>query len=87
MLATAAAHATRRRVSIETGDAPDVLVRVLTLLRRRGCRVLAVDYRIGDRHRHGWLSVDYAPPPRCEHTVAAWLRNLVDVTAVDDAPA
>ena len=85
MLATA--HATHRRAAIEIGDAPDALVRVLTLLRRRGCSVLAVDYRAGDRHRGGWLSVDYAPPPRCEHTVAAWLGNLVDVTAVEDAPA
>lgn len=85
MLATA--NAIHRRASIEIGDAPDALVRVLALLRRRGCRVLAVDFRAGDRHRRGWLSVAYAPPPRCEHTVAAWLANLVDVTGVEDAPA
>ena len=78
---------THRRATLEVADAPDVLVRVLTTLRRRGCRVLAVDYRVGDRHRVGWLSVDYAPPRRCEHAIAAWLRNLVDVVAVEDAPA
>jgi acetolactate synthase regulatory subunit len=77
---------THRRATLEVRDAPDVLVRVLTTLRRRGCRLVAVDYRVGDRHRDGWLCVDYAPPPRCEHSVAAWLANLVDVTSVEDLP-
>lgn len=76
-----------RRAILEVHDAPDVLVRVLTTLRRRGCRIVAVDYRTGDRHRDGRLAVDYAPPPRCEHSVAAWLANLVDVIAVSDETA
>lgn len=76
-----------RRATLEVGEAPDVLVRVLTTLRRRGCRVLAVDYRVGDRHRAGRLAVDYAPPPRCEHAVVAWLANLVDVLDVSDEGA
>jgi acetolactate synthase regulatory subunit len=71
------------RARLEVRDAPDVLVRVLTTLRRRGCEVVAVDYRVGDRHRSGRLSVDFTPPGRREHAVAAWLGNLVDVTAVD----
>jgi acetolactate synthase regulatory subunit len=87
MLATTTPSRTCRRATLEVGDAPDVLVRVLTTLRRRGCRLLAVDYRVGDRHRDGWLSVDYAPPPRGEDQVRAWLGNLVDVRAVEDAPA
>jgi acetolactate synthase regulatory subunit len=77
----------QRRATLELRDAPDVLVRVLTTLRRRGCQVLAVDYRVGDRHREGWLTVDYAPPARCEHAVADWLANLVDVMTVSDEEA
>ena len=70
------------RAQLEVRDAPDVLVRVLTTLRRRGCDVVAVDYRVGDRHRSGHLSVDFTPPPRRDHAVAAWLANLVDVVEV-----
>ena len=72
-----------RRATLDR-DAPDVLVRVLTTLRRRGCAVVAVDYRVSDRHREGWLAVDYTPPPRSEQAVAAWLGNLVDVLEVSD---
>lgn len=77
----------QRRATLEVRDAPDVLVRVLTTLRRRGCALVSVDYRVGDRHRAGWLDVAYTPPARCEHQVAAWLRNLVDVLDVTDRPA
>ena len=71
------------RAELEVRDAPDVLVRVLTTLRRRGCAVVAVDYRVGDRHRCGRLCVDFTPPRSHQHAVAAWLTNLVDVTAVE----
>lgn len=72
-----------RRATLEVRDAPDVLVRVLTTLRRRGCAVISVDYRAGDRHRRGRLCVDYTAPPRHDHAVAAWLANLVDVVCVE----
>lgn len=70
------------RADLQVRDAPDVLVRVLTTLRRRGCGVVAVDYRAGDRHRTGRLRVDFTPPTRHEHAVTAWLANLVDVVGV-----
>lgn len=82
---TTAPPTLHRRATLGVADAPDVLVRVLTTLRRRGCRVLAVDYSVGDLHREGWLTVDYAPPPRHEHAVATWLDNLVDVVSVEIA--
>lgn len=69
-------------VSLTTNDSPDVLVRVLTTLRRRGCTLVSVDYRIGDRHRGGRLDVSYEPPDRCAAAVTAWLANLVEVVAV-----
>src|SRR4051794_27433570 len=79
--------ARRRTTVLQVSDTPDVVVRVLATLRRRNCVILGVDYRAGDRHRPGELSVDYSPPPRCGHTVSQWLANLVDVVAVDGVNA
>jgi acetolactate synthase regulatory subunit len=76
---------TTQRLTLAIADSPDVLVRVLTTLRRRGCVLVAVDYRMGDRHRTGRLEVVYEPPARCAGAVAAWLGNLVDVVAVEAA--
>ena len=74
-----------QRLTLAIADSPDVLVRVLTTLRRRGCVVLAVDYRTGDRHRRGRLAAVYEPPARCAGAVSAWLGNLVDVVTVEAA--
>lgn len=71
-----------QHISLAVSDTPDVLVRVLTTLRRRGCTIIAVDYRAGDRHRESRLEVAYDPPPRGAGAVSAWLANLVDVKAV-----
>lgn len=76
--------ADRRRATIEVREGSDVLVRILVTLRRRGCRVISVDYHMGDRHRGGWLTVSYTPPPRHAHAVRGWLANLVDVLHVED---
>ena len=70
-------------LSLETSAQPDVLVRVLTLLRRRGCRIVAVDFRQGDRHRPGRLDVTVIASPRVSHCLERWLLGLVDVTAVE----
>jgi acetolactate synthase regulatory subunit len=70
--------------TLTVADAPDVLVRVLTTLRRRGCTIVAVDFSRGDIHRDGRLRVTYEPPPRGHATVRAWLANLVDVLAVGE---
>jgi acetolactate synthase regulatory subunit len=73
---------TTQHLSLAIADSPDVLVRVLTTLRRRGCAVVSVEYHAGDRHRDGRLEVGYEPPARCARAVPAWLANLVDVVAV-----
>jgi acetolactate synthase regulatory subunit len=77
--------AVRRAVALEVRDTPDVLVRVLCVLRRRNCVIAGVDFRAADQHRPGRLTVVYEPPPRCRDAVTAWLANLVDVIAVEDA--
>jgi acetolactate synthase regulatory subunit len=62
-------------------------VRVLTLLRRRQCRVVAVHFHEADRHGPGWFELTVLAPPRTADRVDAWLLNLVDVNAVLDADA
>lgn len=69
-------------LTLEVHDGPDVLVRVLTLLRRRRCEITHVDYLARDRHHPGRLVVSVVPPRAHAHCVEAWLRNLVDVDAV-----
>jgi acetolactate synthase small subunit len=74
----------RRQLVLDTSPQPDVLVRVLTLLRRRGCRIVAVEFREADRHRPGRFEVCVQAPDRVEHRIEAWLLGLVDVHAVRD---
>jgi len=81
----AAPPARTRRYAVETTGREDVLVRVLSLLRRRGCRIVAVDFHEADRHRPGRFDVCVEPPPRTEHRIEAWLSALVDVVEVRSA--
>jgi acetolactate synthase regulatory subunit len=74
-----------RQCSVTVSDAPDAVVRVLAMLRRRGCVIRAVDFARGDHHRPGRLVIGLQPPPRHGHCIAPWLENLVDVLHVDVA--
>jgi hypothetical protein len=71
-----------RRYAVETTGRDDVLVRALALLRRRGCRIVAVDFHEADRHGPGRFVVCVEAPPRTEHRIEAWLSALVDVLEV-----
>jgi hypothetical protein len=62
-------------------DSEAVVARVLTILCRRRCRLLKVDYTVSG-HGRGRLIVEYTPPPRHGHSVAAWVGNLVEVLDV-----
>ena len=73
-----------RRLELDTTGRDDVLVRVLCLLRRRGCRIVAVDFHEGDLHRPERLALAVEAPPRIEHALESWLLGLVDVLAVHD---
>ena len=75
-----------RRLAISTTDREDVLVRVLTLLRRRGCRIVAVDFQCADRHGPGRLEISIEAPGRLEPVIERWLLGLVDVVAVSTWP-
>ena len=71
-----------RRYAVETTGSGDVLVRALALLRRRGCRIVAVDFHEADRHGPGRFDVCVEAPARTGHRIEAWLSALVDVVEV-----
>jgi len=74
----------RRRVELLLDPAadPDAMVRVLGVLRRRGCEIAAVDYRRADRHAPARFEVAFDAPARTGRRVEEWLANLVDVLEV-----
>ena len=72
-----------RRFRLRTTEAPDALPRVLTLLRRRGCDLVRVDYTRADRHRPGHLQIMVEARGR-PHRLQAWLLALVDVLDVEE---
>ncbi len=72
-----------RRVTIETTGDPDVLLRVLVVLRRRGFVARAVEFRAGDLHAPPRLDLTVASSSRLQHQLAAWLGNVVGVLAVE----
>lgn len=74
--------ARRRRFFLETTSAPDVPIRVLMMLRRRGCHIVAVDFVQADRHMPGRLAITLEASPRVGHCLEEWLRGLVDVLSV-----
>jgi acetolactate synthase regulatory subunit len=75
--------ARRRRLSLVTDADSDVVVRVLILLRRRGCTIVSVHFRRADRHGPGSFEVTVEAPGRIEHCLASWLKGLVEVRSVD----
>ena len=77
-------HARRRRLSVGTTGDADVLLRVLTVLRRRGFRIVRVDYEAGDRHRPTVLELSIESTSRTAHQLEAWLCSVVGVVSVED---
>jgi acetolactate synthase regulatory subunit len=73
-----------RRLEIETTGDPDVLLRVMVVLRRRGFLVRAVEFRAGDLHAPPRLHMTVAPRTRLDHQLAAWLGNVVGVVSVEE---
>lgn len=77
--APSATRAWRLRLS----DEPDAVVRVLTVLRRRRCRIQRIDYDAGDRHRPAtWLRIAAVPNGGRPDAMDAWLDGLPDVLEV-----
>jgi acetolactate synthase regulatory subunit len=74
--------AQRYRLSLTTRAESDAVVRVLVLLRRRGCGVVAVNFQRADGHGPGCFEVSVEAPSRTGHRLEDWLMGLVDVLAV-----
>jgi acetolactate synthase regulatory subunit len=81
---TAASHGRRRRLALSTTGDPDVLLRVLMLLRRRGYNVLRVEYEHGDVHRSTVFELSVESSRRTAPQLEAWLANVVGVLTVRD---
>ena len=69
-------------LDVRLRDSPDAVVRVLAMLRRRRCRITAVDFVAGDRHEPGWLRIRVLAPPAKANSLRHWIANLVDVLEV-----
>ena len=82
--AISAAIGRERRLSVETTGDGDVLLRVLTVLRRRGFAVRAVEFRAADRHAPARLELCVGSSPRLAHKLEPWLLNVVGVVAVTE---
>jgi acetolactate synthase regulatory subunit len=79
-----AVHTTSaRRFTVRTTGAPDALPRVITLLRRRGCDLVSVDYARAGRHRAERLHLVVEASGR-PHRLRAWLLQVVDVLEVEE---
>ena len=72
------------RYRLELTDQPEVLQRVLTLFRRRGCEVVSMEYVAADRHRPGHLEVALRADERHARPLPRQLGGLVDVRAVKE---
>jgi acetolactate synthase regulatory subunit len=74
--------ATELTLTVEFGDAADdVLLRVLSTLHRRRCRVTAAEFA-ADRRTTGRLALQVEAPAAHADRVAHWLNSLVDVQHV-----
>jgi acetolactate synthase regulatory subunit len=82
--ATAAPIGRERRLSVETTGDADVLLRVLTVLRRRGFAVRAVEFRAADRHAPARLELSVGSSARRGHRLEPWLLNVVGVVGVTE---
>jgi hypothetical protein len=76
------AGATELMLTVEfCDDADDALLRVLSTLHRRRCRVTAAEFA-ADRPEPGRLALRIQAPAAHAGSVAQWLNSLVDVRHV-----
>jgi acetolactate synthase regulatory subunit len=81
------AGATELTLTVEFGDdADDALLRVLSTLHRRRCRVTAAEFA-ADRAAPGRLSLRIQAPATQAGRVGHWLNSLIDVRHVSTTTA
>ena len=74
----------QHQFSLEFSGHSDVLLRVVTLLRRRGCDIRTLTFSAEDPHRAGRLEVTLGVRDRQARALPAWLANLVEITSVTE---
>jgi hypothetical protein len=84
---TGRAAGPERVVDVRAHDLAAVLMPVLTVLRRRGCRIQGVDFSGDSIHRPGRLRVRFEAPAGRDHCVARWIENVVGVVSADVSPS
>ena len=70
------------RYTLDLDARPDVLPRVVNLVRRRGCEIVSLQFAQGDCHRPGRLELAVRVDERHARPMAHWLGALVDVRSV-----
>jgi acetolactate synthase small subunit len=73
-----------RHFDLQFSGHSDVLLRVVSLLRRRGCEIRSLSFSAGDPHREGRLEVTLDVRDRQATALPAWLANLVEITSVTE---
>ncbi|HVL94428.1 MAG TPA: hypothetical protein VM266_01070 [Solirubrobacteraceae bacterium] len=74
-----------RHFSLDVEDRPDVLPRIVTVVRRRGGDIVALSFACGDRHRPARLELAVRAEERLGARLGGYLRALVDVRDVREA--
>lgn len=70
------------RLEVGLSDSSDALVRVLSILRRRRCEIVRVDYAAGDCHRPVRLRVHVRVSAARASSLPHWVENAVDVVTL-----
>lgn len=72
-----------RQLSIVCNQRDDVLLRIVSLCRRRQCQIVALRYERGGPREPGHLSLSVVAGDYAARTLASWLLNLIDVRHVE----
>ena len=64
------------------GQDAAALARVVTMLNRRRCHIVRLEFHAPESPGSGSLTIEICGPDDRSHMVAEWLASLVDVVAV-----
>jgi acetolactate synthase regulatory subunit len=80
---------TIRRFELDVRDDPEALRRILTVCRRRNCRIVALSYESSGTTASDRLRLDLTGDTAQTARAERWLANVVDVLSIApyDAPA
>jgi acetolactate synthase small subunit len=74
---------TTHHLEISVTPGPAVLERIVSACRSRQCSIVSLEFRAGDRHRPGRVSVTFEGADRMAGLAEDRLTRLVEVLAVE----